>query len=128
MGQTPDTVFDNDNGTIHDDTEIKRAQAHQVGAHMVGHHAAKGEQHGKRNDKRSNERCPQIAEEQEQHYNHQGGAFQQIGSYGSNGLIDQDGAIIDGGDDYPFGQVSVDFRQLFGDRLRDGCGCSRRSA
>ena len=120
MGQTPDTVFDNDDGAIHDETEIKRAQTHQVGADMVGHHAAEGKQHRERDNKRGNERCPQIAEEQEQHHNDQGSAFKQIGRDRSNGFIDQDGAVIDRGRNHAFRQVAIDLRQFFGDRVGDG--------
>ena len=61
MRHAPDTVFNNDDGTIHDKTEIKGAQAHQVGADMVGHHSAKGEQHREWDHERSDDRRTQVA-------------------------------------------------------------------
>ena len=117
MGQPADTVFDNDDGTVHNDPEVQRTQAHQVGADMVGHHAAKGEQHGERDDKRSNERCPQVAEEQEQHHNHQHCAFEQIGATVSDGFVHQDGAVINCAGGHPGGKVRLISSSLLGDGL-----------
>ena len=45
MGQTADGVFDNHHRAVDDDAEVQRAEAHQVGADLVGEHAGEGEQH-----------------------------------------------------------------------------------
>ena len=65
MSQPADTVFDNDDGAIHDEAEIERSQAHQICADMVGYHSAEGKQHGERDHKRSDDRRTQIAQKQE---------------------------------------------------------------
>ena len=120
MGQAAHAVFHDHHGAIDDDAEIERAQAHQVGAHMVLHHARKREQHGQRNHHGRDDGRADIAEEQEQDGDHQHGAFEQVFLHRIDGLVDQHRAVIHGDGVHAFRQAAVDLDHLLVDRLRDG--------
>ena len=74
----------------------------------------------KRNHHRRQQGRAHIAEHQQQHHDHQDGAFEQVLLHGGDGLVDQDRAVVDriGGD--AFRQCLVDLRQLAGYRIRHG--------
>ena len=111
---------------LHDDAKSS-AQADQVGADVIGDHAAESEQHGQRDDQRGNERCAQIAQKQEQHHDYQGGAFEEIGGYVrmdlSTRLVRSYTAVVT----TPFGKFQL-FRHFFATAFAHPCGCFRRSA
>ena len=50
FGETSQGVLDDDDGTIHDQAEIERAEAHQIGRDACLQHADAGEQHRDRDD------------------------------------------------------------------------------
>jgi hypothetical protein len=74
-------VLDDDHRAIDDQAEVQRAQAHQIARHPVLHHAGDGEQHRQRNHRRGDQRRAPVAEQQEQHDDHQQRAFQQVGGH-----------------------------------------------
>jgi hypothetical protein len=95
MGKPPHAVLHDHHGAVDDDAEVQRPQAHQVGADPVRHHAGEGEQHRQRDHQGGDDRRADVAEEQEQDCDHQQGALDQVLLDRVDGLVDQDGAVID---------------------------------
>ncbi len=69
--QPPQAVLDDDHRAVDDQAEVERAEAHQVGAHPVLDHAGDEQQHGERDHRRGDQRCAPVAEEDEQHGDHE---------------------------------------------------------
>ena len=89
------TVLDDDDRAVDDQAKIERAEAHQVTGDARMNHAGNGHQHGQR-DHRSRDQCSTpVAEQQEQHCDHQQRTFSQIFFDRRDGLIDQRGAVIE---------------------------------
>ena len=120
LAETPQTVLHDDNGAIHQQTEVQRPETHQVGTDPGLHHASDRHQHGDRNDCSRQQGCPDIAQQQEQDHDHQQRAFQQILLNRLQGLVDQPGAVIHRRCGYPFRQARLDFLQLLAHRAGDG--------
>ena len=45
FGESPDTVLDDDHGTIDDQAEVECAERHQIGANLVFDHSRHGGEH-----------------------------------------------------------------------------------
>ena len=88
-------VFDHHDRAIDDHAEVDRAQAQQAGGDAELQHAAEGEQHRQRNRDGNDHRSAQVAEEGEQHGDHEQAAFEQVFLDGVDDVIDQFGAIVD---------------------------------
>src|ERR1700722_20611811 len=89
-------VLGNDHCAIDDQTEVQRAETHQVGANAPLQHAGGCHQHRHRNDKRGNERGAKVTEQREQNQNDKQGAFAKIGSNGLDRGIHELRAVKDG--------------------------------
>ena len=120
MGQAPHAVLHDHHRAVNDDAEVERAQAHQVGAHLVAHHAGEGEQHRQRDHHRGDERRTQVAEEQEQDRDDQQRTFEQIFLDGGNRPIDQHRAVVLRDDDDAWRHAAADVFHLRVDRACDG--------
>src|SRR5258708_4386664 len=95
VSQTSHTVFDDHNGTIYDDPEVQCAKAHQVGTDTSVDHAREGKQHGERDHHRGDDGRANVAQEQEQHHDHQDGALHQVLSNRADGLVHQVCTVVD---------------------------------
>ena len=73
--QAADAVFHDDDGAIHDDAEVERAETHQVAADFVSDHAGDGEKHGQGNDRRRDQRGTDVTKRQAKDDNHEDRAF-----------------------------------------------------
>ena len=113
-------VLDDDHRAVHDQAEVQRAQAHQVGADLVLHHAGNEEQHGQRDHRRGEQGGAPVAEQREQHDDHQHRAFEQVLRDRRDGLVHQRRAVVDGLRDHALRQRAVDLRKLRRDALRNG--------
>jgi hypothetical protein len=71
----------------------------------VLHHAGDRHQHGERNHRSGDQRCAQVAQQQEQHGDHQQRAFGQVLLHGCDGAIDQRRAVVDRCARTPSGKV-----------------------
>ena len=108
----PDAVFDDDHRAVDDDAEVDGAQAEQVAADFMGHHAGDGEQHGQGNHQCGDERRAKISQQQKQHQNDEQGPFGKVIAHGFQRRVDQFGAVVhDVGLD-ACGQGAVDFLHL----------------
>jgi hypothetical protein len=96
VGEPQDAVFDDDHGAVDDQAEVERAKRHQVGAHLVLHHARDQEQHGQRNHHRRQHCRAHVAEHHQQHGYHEGRAFEQVQLHRCNGPVHEHRAIVDG--------------------------------
>ena len=119
MGQAPHAVLDNHHRAVHDDPEVQCAQAHQVRADLLVHHAGEREEHRERDDQRGDQRSAQVPEEQEKHDDDQHGAFEQVLLDGVDRLVDKHRPVVDGDRLHAFGQRAIDLLHLLGDRLGD---------
>ena len=97
-------VLDDDDRAIHDETEVQRAQTHQVCGNPRLHHAGDGHQHGERNHQRGEQCRAQVAQQQEQDHHHQQRTFDEVLLDGGDGLIHQHGAVVSGDGLHAFGQ------------------------
>src|SRR5690606_11364238 len=122
FAEAPQAVFNDDDRAVHDQSEVERAEAHQVARDLVGHHAGDGEEHGQRNHRGGDERGAEVPEQQEQHDDDQQRAFEQVGAHGGNGAIHERGAIIHRPGDHPLGQAAVYLGELGGGALGDLAG------
>ena len=96
MSQTAHAVFNDDHSAIDNDPKIERPQAHQVGTDLITDHAGKSEQHRQGNDHCGDNRCPDIAQEQEQNHDDQDGAFGEVLFDRVDGLVHQHRPVIYG--------------------------------
>ena len=93
LGQVAQAVLDNDHRAIHNEAKVDGTQAHQVAADPRPHHADGRQEHGQRDGQGRDQRGPQVPQEEEQHDNHQEGAFGQVFLHGLDGGVDQLGAV-----------------------------------
>ena len=119
MGQASHAVLDDHHRSVDDDAEVQRPEAHQVGAHLVMHHASEGEQHRQGNHRRRDDGRADIAQEQEQDHDHQDRAFQQILLHRGDGLVHQHSAVVDRHRMHALGQAAVDLHHLLVHGLRN---------
>ena len=119
MGQAAHAVFDDHHRPVDDDAEVQRPQAHQIGAHLVMHHACEGEQHRQGNHRRRDDGRADIAQEQEQDHDHQDRTFQQVLLHCGDGLVHQHSAVVDRHRMHALGQAAVDFHHLLVHGLRN---------
>jgi len=118
MGQSAHAVLDDHHRPVDDDAEIQRPQAHQVGAHLVMHHAGEGEQHRQGNHRRRDDGGTDVAQEQKQDHDHQDRAFQQVLLHRGDGLVHQHGAVVHRHRMHALGQAAVDLHHLLVHGLR----------
>ena len=112
MGESAYTVLDDHDGAVNDDAEVQGPQTHQVGTDLLLDHPRKGEEHRQRDHHGSQNGRPHVPEEQEQDGDHQNGAFKKVLLDGVDGLVDQDGPVINRHRMHTFGQIAVDLDHL----------------
>ncbi len=117
QAQSADDVFHHHHSSVDDQAEIDGAQTHQVAGYLRLHHAGQREEKRKRNRERNDQRRPPIAEQKQQHSHDEKRAFEEIRPHRRDGLVDQHGAVIDGGDLHAFRQFRFDLLQLLRDPL-----------
>ena len=119
LTQASQAVLHDDHRAVDDQAKIERSQAHQVRTYAALHHAGDGHQHGDGDDRCGQQRRPDVAEKQEQHGNHQKGAFNEIGPYRYQGLVHQSRAVVYRCGGNPFRQTGLDLFQPCRRGLRD---------
>ena len=119
MGQSAHAVLDDHHRPVDDDAEVQRPQTHQIGAHLVVHHAREGEQHRQGNHRRRDDGRSDVAQEQEQDHDHQNRAFQQVLLDRADGFVHQNSTVVDGHRMDPLRQAAVDLHHLLVDGLRN---------
>ena len=112
-------VLNDDDRAVDDQAEIERAKAHQIARDARAEHPGNCHQHGDRNDRRSDERRADIAEQQEQDNDDEQGAFEQVLFHRPDGALDQIGTVIDRHGLYARWQRLGRFFKSLGRRLRD---------
>ncbi|MCY1294889.1 hypothetical protein D9M70_442060 [compost metagenome] len=120
LRQMADAVLDDDDGTVDDDAEIERPQAHQVRADVVVGHARHREQHRQGDDQCRDDGRAHIAEQHEEHSDDQRGTFKQVLADGGDGPVHQRGAVVDRFGHDAGGKAAVDLRKLLCRARRDG--------
>ena len=94
--QATNAVFHHDDRAINNETEVQRAQAHQIGRYAGADHAGHGGQHRQRNNGGGDQRRTDVTQQQKQHNDHQQCTFQQVLLHRGDGFIDQCRAVIQG--------------------------------
>ena len=95
-----------------------RAEAHEVGRYPRLHHANHQHEHRQRNYGSGDQRRTHVAEQQQQHGNHEDRALKQILLHGADGLVDQHRAVVHRLRCDACRQTAIDLGQL----RRDGGG------
>ncbi|MGY4501905.1 hypothetical protein ACVWYH_005862 [Bradyrhizobium sp. GM24.11] len=96
FGEMAQAVLGDDDGAIHDQAEIERPEAHQIGADPALEHARRGDQHGDRDDACRDKGGAEVAEQQEQHRDDEQRTFSQILSHGVDRGVDELRSIENG--------------------------------
>ena len=73
-----DNTFDNNNRTIHNQSEVDSPKAHQVARYAKKVHHRNGKKHGKRNNRSHNKSCPHVAQQQYQNKNNNQCSFNKV--------------------------------------------------
>ncbi len=106
-------AFHHDHRAVHDQTEVQRAHAHQVGALPGQYHAANGEEQCERDHTGHDEARAPVAQQQHQHRDHDQRAHQQVVLHGADGLVHQFRAVDESIDVYAFRQAVLDLLHPF---------------
>ena len=114
--------FHDNHGPVHDEAEVERAQAHQVGRHAEGLHHAQREEHAERNHAGHHQPGPPVAEQQQQHHHHDDAALDQVVHHRLDGLVDELGAVQKWRDDQSFGQGLLNLRHALFHAFDGGLG------
>ena len=107
LAESAEDVFDHDHRAVHDDAEVHRTQRQQIGWNAYKGQPKERGQQRQRNDRRHNERCPNVGEEQHQHGTHEHRAFEQIAEHGGERLADQPRAVVVRHDGHTLGQLGA---------------------
>ncbi len=107
FAEAAQAVLDDDHRAVHDQAEVQRAQAHQVGRHATPRHAGEGEQHRQGNHRGGDQRRAEIAEQREQHHDHQQCPLDEVPGHGVDGAVHQRGAVVAGGHGDALGQAGL---------------------
>ena len=91
----PDEALDHHDRRVHDEPEVERPEAHQIGRVAEQAHADEGDEHRDRNHRRYDQRGPHVAQKQEEHGDHEQAAFHQILHNRARGAADQFGLIVE---------------------------------
>ena len=100
--------LDDDNGSVHDEAEIDGSQTHQVARDAEQAHHADGKKHGQGDHRSHDQPRPQVAQEQDQHENHNQRPLDEVAGHGVDGPADQLRAIQKHADIDTFGQRPPD--------------------
>ena len=119
LAEPAQAVLDDDHCTVDDQAEVERAQAHQVARYAATHHAEDREQHRQRDHRGGDQRGAEIAEQQEQHHDHQQCAFDKVLGNCPDRAINQRGAVIDRVGRHSRWQARVGLGELGGGGLGD---------
>ena len=90
-----DEALDHHDRRVHDEAEVERAEAHQVGRVAEQAHADERDQHRDRNHRRHDQCGAHVAQKQEEHRDHQQAAFHQVLDDRDRGATDQVSLIIE---------------------------------
>ena len=96
-GQMADRVLDRDHRAVHDQPEVNGPQAHQAAGDARPQHEVAGKQHRQGDGRGHDQPRAEIAQEEQQHDQDQDGPFQQVGPHRPQDMVDDLGAVIDGG-------------------------------
>ena len=91
----PDETLDHHDRCVHDQPEVERPEAHEIGRVAEQAHADEGDQHRDRNHRRHDQRGPHVAQEQEEHGDHEETTLHQILHDGAGGAANQLGLIVE---------------------------------
>ncbi|GBC91330.1 hypothetical protein HRbin14_02098 [bacterium HR14] len=86
-------VFHNNHRAVHQQSEVYRAQTHQVRGHPKKTHADHCPQHRERDDAAHNKPCPQLEQKQKEQPYHQQAPFGEVGQHRAQGAVHQFGAL-----------------------------------
>ena len=92
--QLPEDVFDNDHGTVDNDSEVHRTQRQQIGRNAAKREPREGRQQGQRNHEGHYQRRAQASQENEEYPRHKSGAFEEVFEDGVERRVDQPRSVV----------------------------------
>ncbi|OQC39631.1 MAG: hypothetical protein BWX64_01605 [Acidobacteria bacterium ADurb.Bin051] len=107
-----DDVLDHHHRAVDDEAEVDRPEAHQVARDPELAHRDERHEHRERDRRGDDEPAAQVAEEQEEHDDHQQAALGEVLRDGVDRPPDEVGAVVEGVDRHPFGEVLGDLGEL----------------
>ena len=96
FSQATRDVLDENDGTVHDQTKVDRAQAHQVRGDAGGHHPAEGKEHRERDGRRDDQPRSQVAEKDEEDGDDEESSLEEVRLHGPNDASHQRSAVVVG--------------------------------
>ncbi len=96
-----------DHSPVHDQAEVERAHAHEVGALARDHHATDGEEQRERDHAGHDQSSAPIAQHQDQHADHDQRAEQEVLFHRADRLAHELGAVHEGVHMHAFGQAAL---------------------
>ncbi len=118
MRESADAVLDLDHGIVDSQPEVDRTQTHQATDNPGPGHQVEGKQHRKRNGRGDNQTGPEIAEEEKQDGDHEGGGEQQVVFHRFQHGVHQIAPVIHRLDFDAGRQTWLDLLELSGQTLR----------
>ena len=118
LAEPAEAVLDDDDGPVDDEAEVERPEAHEVCRCPRLEHARQRHQHRDRNDRRRDQRGPEIAEQQEQDHDDEQRALGEILLHRRNRPLDERGAIVERLGNDTLRQRTRGFDEAFGRGLR----------
>ena len=122
LAETAEAVFDDNDGTVHDEAEVERTEAHEITGDFIGHHAGDREKHGKRDDGSGDECGAEISEEEKEDHDHEHRALDEVVADGGDGAVHERGAVVNGGGDNAGREAAVNVDEFFSDAGGDLAG------
>ncbi len=95
LGEAAHGVLDDDHRAVDDEPEVDRAEAREVPGDARRVHHRHGEEHRQRDGDGDDEAGAEIAEQDQQHQDHQHGALEQVLADGEDGAVDELAAIVE---------------------------------
>ena len=117
--QSPDKVLHHHHRRIDQETEVERPQAHEVGRIAEALHEHEGEEHRQWDDRRDNQRCANIPEEEEEDERDEEPALEQVPEDGACRPVYDGALVVELGDGYPLRQQRSDIFEARFDARHD---------
>ena len=110
LAEAADDVLHQDHRAVHDQAEVDRPQAHQVGRDAGLHHAGEGEQHRERDGRGHDQPRPDVAQEGEQDGHDEERPLEQVRLDRADDAADEDRAVVVRDDPDALGQGRLQLR------------------
>ena len=96
MPESAHRVLDHHDGSVDDEPEVDRTEAHQTAGDPDLHHRAEREEHRERDGCGDDERCTEVPEQDEEHHDDEDGALDEVLLHRPDRATDEVRPVIEG--------------------------------